>query len=350
MSLFTGIIIALLSIIFLNPMLNLLGSTATILPYARDYVRYIIIAAPFMMATFTLNNILRYEGKASLAMIGLMTGGILNMGLDPLLMFVFDMGIAGAGLATAFSQIVSFAILLSIFLLGKTQSKLSIRRFTRSFSDISDIVATGFPSLVRQGLTSIATMLLNQQARVYGDYAVSAMSIVSRVNMFIFSCGLGVGQGYQPVVGFNYGAKRYDRVKQAFKFTLAFCILLLGLLAVAGLLLAPNVIAAFRNDPEVIEFGTPALYYSCFALFLQPVIVLSNMTLQSTGQKVSATFISMLRSGIYFIPLILILPAVLGGLGIQLAQPVADALTFVTSLPIIWNFMRKLPDMEHPEG
>ena len=325
-------------------MVYLLGSTDTILPYAKTYSLFILAAAPFMTSTFTMNNILRFEGKASLSMVGLMTGAILNMVGDPILMFGLDMGIAGAGLSTAISQFVSFCVLLSMFLSGKTQSKLSVRKITREFNVLFDIVATGFPSLVRQGLQAVSTMILNQQARIYGDAAVAAMSIVSRISFFIFAVGLGIGQGFQPVCGFNYGARKFSRVKEAFSFTLVAGEVLLGMFAVAGLLFSNQAIAVFRDDAEVIAFGTPALRYQCMALFLNPLIVLSNTTLQSTGQRAWATFLSMMRSGLYLIPMIYILTYTMVARGIQLAQPVADVLAFATALPVIVNFIRKLPE------
>ena len=343
-SMFMGLLIGILGTVFNTKMVYLLGSTDTILPYAKTYSLFILAAAPFMTSTFTMNNILRFEGKASLSMVGLMTGAILNMVGDPILMFGLDMGIAGAGLSTAISQFVSFCVLLSMFLSGKTQSKLSVRKITREFNVLFDIVATGFPSLVRQGLQAVSTMILNQQARIYGDAAVAAMSIVSRISFFIFAVGLGIGQGFQPVCGFNYGARKFSRVKEAFSFTLVAGEVLLGMFAVAGLLFSNQAIAVFRDDAEVIVFGTPALRYQCMALFLNPLIVLSNMTLQSTGQRAWATFLSMMRSGLYLIPMIYILTYTMGARGIQLAQPVSDVLSFATALPVIVNFIRKLPE------
>ena len=345
-SMFMGLLIGILGTVFNTKMVYLLGSTDTILPYAKTYSLFILAAAPFMTSTFTMNNILRFEGKASLSMVGLMTGAILNMVGDPILMFGLDMGIAGAGLSTAISQFVSFCVLLSMFLSGKTQSKLSVRKITREFNVLFDIVATGFPSLVRQGLQAVSTMILNQQARMYGDAAVAAMSIVSRISFFIFAVGLGIGQGFQPVCGFNYGARKFSRVKEAFSFTLVAGEVLLGMFAVAGLLFSNQAIAVFRDDAEVIAFGTPALRYQCMALFLNPLIVLSNMTLQSTGQRAWATFLSMMRSGLYLIPMIYILTYTMGARGIQLAQPVSDVLSFATALPVIVNFIRKLPEDE----
>lgn len=342
-SLFMGALIGITGLIFNTQIIYLMGSTATILPYAKTYSIFIMIAAPFMTSTFTLNNILRFEGKASLAMIGLMSGAVLNIIGDPIFMFGLNMGIAGAGLSTALSQIISFCILLYMFLSGKTQSKLSLRRFTREFSLMFDIVGTGFPSLIRQGLQAISTMILNQQTKIYGDPAVAAMSIVSRISFFIFAVCIGIGQGLQPVCGFNYGAGKFTRVKKAFRFTLITGEIMLGTFAIAGFVFSNELIRIFRDDVDVIAFGMPALRYQCLALFLNPLIVLSNMTLQSTGQKASATFLALTRSGLYLIPLLYLLNAMLGPLGIQLAQPVADVLSFITALPVIVNFLHRLP-------
>lgn len=340
----TGVIIAIISIIFLDPIMYICGSSKTILPYAKTYVMFIIAAAPFMMSTLTLNNILRYEGKASLAMIGLMSGAILNIVGDPLLMFVFDLKIAGAGLSTAISQVVSFSILLFMFLSGKTQSKISIKKVTKKFSEFADIVATGFPSFVRQGMTSVSTMILNGGAVACGgDAAVSAMSIVNRITMFMFSISVGIGQGFQPVSAFNYGAKKFSRVKKAFKFTYLVCEVALAAISIGVLLFSSQLVQVFRDDPDVIRIGTFALRAACIGLILQPLCLMANMSLQSTGQKKSATFVALLRSGLYFIPVFYILKACMGLKGVQIAQPVADVLSFLTSIPFVIAFLKKMP-------
>lgn len=340
---FSGIIIALLGFIFMDPLIYMLGSTDTILPYAKKYLNFIMLAAPFSVSTFVLNNVLRYEGRASLAMLGLVSGAIINIVCDPILMFGLNLGIAGAGISTAISQLISFAILIYMFLSGKTQSKISLKRFTKNIPLILDIMGTGLPSLMRQALTSVSTMLLNQQARVYGDAAVAGMSIVTKITMFIFAVGLGLGQGFQPVCGFNYGAGIYSRVKKAFKSTFILAEIMLGIMAVIGLCLSNQAIGLFRNDPDVIAFGTPALKFQCAGLFLQPMVVLSNMTLQSSGQKFRATLLSMLRSGIYFIPSLYLMAALFGAAGIQATQTVADVLSFSTSVPFIAYYLIHLP-------
>ncbi len=342
--------VALASWFCLDDLLRFLGSSETILPYARSYCSFILLGAPFITGSFVLNNILRYEGLAMKAMIGLVTGAVLNMVLDPLLIFVFHMGTAGAGLATALSQIVSFCILLSMFLRGVTQSRLSFRSYSRDIRDLLWIIAIGFPSLLRQAMSSIGTIILNRCARGYGDAAVAAMAIVSRISMFIFSVGLGLGQGYQPVCSFNYGAGKYGRVRAAFRATLRITMVVLVLFSVGVYLAAPWLVRFFRDDPEVIAIGVQALRYACFVMWLLPVSVLTNMTLQSSGKALPASFLALLRSGLFFLPVLLILNRVLGITGIEVAQPIADILTAVTSIPFVLYFFRHLPQEPGPES
>jgi len=338
-----GFIIEAAGLIFLNPLVRLLGSTDTILPYARVYAAFILIAAPFMTSSCVLNNILRYEGRAAFAMVGLATGGILNIFGDWVLMRILGLDVLGAGVSTAVSQIISFFILLSMFLRGKTASKLSIKCITTWWDDVLLICKTGLPSMMRQGLSSISTMFLNGQAGIYGDAAVAAMTIVNRICFFIFAVCLGIGQGFQPVASFNYGAGKYKRVRQGFFFTLIVGEILLGGCAVIGMNFTSELVGLFRNDPKVIEIGSVALAAQLIALFFQPLSVCSNMMFQSVGKNKTATLLSMLRSGIFFIPVLLILSKLFGLLGVQYAQTVADILTFAASLPFAAAFILKLP-------
>lgn len=341
-----GLGITVFGFLFLNPLMRLLGSTDTILPYARTYASFILLAAPFMASSCVLNNILRYEGRAAFAMIGLTTGSVINIFGDWLLMHKFQMGVMGAGVSTAVSQIISFCILLFIFLCGKTESKLSVKRITKDMSDVLLICKTGFPSLMRQGLTSIGTMVLNSHARIYGDAAVAAMSIVNRICFFIFSFGLGVGQGFQPVSAFNYGAKKYKRVHSAFFFTLVASEVMLGTIAIVGMIFSPYLIGFFRDDAKVIEIGNVALQAQLIALFFQPLSVCITMLFQSVGKNAAATFLSALRSGLCFIPVIFVLSRIWGLTGVQISQTVADIMAFVISLPFAVRFLRELKEME----
>lgn len=343
-SLAAGTVMGILGLFFVDPLMELLGSTDTVLPYARDYGRYILAVMPLMMASFVLNNILRFEGKAYLAMIGLTIGGLLNIIGDPIFIFYFHMGIKGAGLSTAISQCISFLILLSMFLLGKTQSKLSLSSVKGGMSQLILIMKTGLPSLVRQGMTSLSTMVLNDLAGNFGDPALAAMSIVGRISFFIFAVALGIGQGFQPVSAFNYGAGKYKRVRKAFYFTTVMGEILLGTFAVIGLICSGRLIGIFRDDAMVIGIGTVALRFQLAALFFHPMTVCATMLFQTIGRHKTATFLSLLRSGLCFIPLIILLANWLGLLGIQMAQAVADVITFVVVVPFVIHFFKNLPE------
>ncbi len=345
-ALLCGFLIMTAGLVFLEPLMRLLGSTDTILPYAKDYGFWILLAAPVMTSSCVLNNILRYEGKATLAMVGLTLGGILNIALDPLFIFKFNMGIGGAGLATALSQFISFLILLSMFILKKTQSKISLRYIAKEFKILSDIVGTGLPSLARQGLNSVSTMVLNSQAKVFGDAAIAAMGYVGRTSSLIFCVGLGIGQGFQPVSGFNYGAKKYSRVKKGTWFTLGFGAAFMGLISAACFAFAPEIIGLFRSETKVIEIGSEALRIMCVFLLFLPVSVVATMLFQSIGKSLPALVLSCLQSGLIFIPLCFILPNFLGVLGIELSLPLAYFISALISLPIMIVFLKSLPKDE----
>lgn len=336
-----GVLVTVLGLLFLTPLMRLLGSTESILPYAEDYGRYILLGAPVMTASFVLNNVLRSEGHATLSMVGITAGGVLNMILDPIFIFVFDMGISGAAIATVLSQCVSFLILLTCFLTKRSMLHLSFRHISRRLSIYGDILRTGMPSFFRQGLASVATAALVAAAGTYGDPAVAAMSVVGRVFMFILSVLIGFGQGFQPVIGYNYGANRFDRVRTSFFFTLKTGCVMMGLLALAGWFAAPHVIGLFGSG-QMQEIGTFAMRVQCVGLLFQPLGVVTNMSFQSIGKSWQATFLSSARQGVYFLPLILILPALWGLPGVQLTQPLADVLAFLSCIPFLIPFFREL--------
>ena len=344
-----GAVLAVLGLATLPDFMMLLGSTETILPHACAYARPILIAAPLMISSLVMNNILRYEGKANFAMIGLVTGGVLNIVLDPIFMFGLGLGTAGAGIATALSQSISFCILLSMFLRGKTVSQFRIAAVTREARELGMILVGGAPSFGRQGLQSIGGMLLNIAARSYGDAAVAGMSIVSRIFMFIISVAIGVGQGLQPVAAFNYGARKFRRVRQAAIFTMGAAFCMLVVLVSLCWVNSDALIRLFRDDPDVTAVALPAFHYQCLAMLLQPVIVVANMTFQSVGASGRATFLACCRQGVFFIPLILILPRTHGLFGVEICQPIADVLTFLVSLPFLIAFLQQLGRMDDAE-
>ncbi len=347
LSILCGLVITVLGLTFLTPFMYLLGSTDSILPYAKDYSIFILLAAPAMTSSCVMNNILRYEGKAVFAMLGLASGGILNIFGDYLLIQHFSMGIAGAGLSTAISQYISAMILLAPFLFKKVQTNFHPKYLSRQFSYVREIVVVGFPSMMRQGLTSISVMILNQCAAAYSDAAVAdaviaAMSIVSRVMNFLFCIGIGIGQGFQPVSAFNYGAGRYDRVKEAWRFTWLFSTGVMAVMALIGFLGAEPIIRAFRDDPEVIRAGIPALRMQCAALLVMPLCLSGNMLFQSIGKSGRAIFLASIRSGLLFIPILLISSRLFGLFGIQMSQALSDLLSGLITAPMIYRFFRKL--------
>lgn len=340
-----GLLICISGFVFLDSIVYQLGSTDTIAPYAKTYISYILVSAPFMCSCLTMNNILRYEGKAFLGMIGLMSGAVLNMVGDPILMFGLKMGIHGAGLSTALSQLVSWCILLGMFLSGRTESKLSpgnARHITAVI--VLNIMATGFPSLLRQALNSITTVMLNNSCADYGDAAVAAMSIVSRIVFFAFSVALGVGQGFQPVSAFSYGAKKYSRLRKGFRFA---CLMSEGIILVSCTVLiifSGSLIGLFRNDPEVISIGTRALRLQSLATLALPPCMVVEMLYQSTGNRLGASILSSLRNGLFFIAALMILPRVRGLAGIQESQPVSLLISAPFFVIFAVMFFNRLPN------
>lgn len=342
MSLFLGVLIMIIGIIFMEPLLRIMGSTDTIMPYAKSYGICILLSAPFMTGSCVLNNVLRYEGKASLAMVGLTLGGVLNIIGDPIFIFVLNMGTLGAGISTAVSQVISFFVLLSMFGGDRTVSRLRFSAVSWDIKDILNILYTGLPSLIRQGMMSVSTMVLNYMSMPYGDAAIAAMSIVSRVCNFIFAIALGISQGFQPVSAFNFGAKKFKRVKRAFIFCCGLSMIILGILSVLSLIFSGHIIGLFRDDADVIRIGTFALRAQSIVLFVSPITLAASMMFQGAGENLASSIASFLRSGITFIPMVAILPRFFGIYGIQLAQPLADVISFVVVMPLIVRFFKKI--------
>ena len=360
-----GILFAIFGNLYLEPIVRLLGADDGNVNDAMAYGKYILIGMPASLSSFILNNLLRAEGKAKFALIGIMTGGILNVAIDPLLIFTFKMGTAGAAVATAVCQLISCVVLLSAYFRGKTILKLRIRRVSLKIRTYGAILKNGLPSLCRQGLSSIATIMLNRYAASTGalaaatiagvtaeemsSAAVAAMSIVTKVFMAIFSAVIGFGQGYQPVAGYNYGAKKYGRVKEAatFMWVVSTCILT----ALGGLCFwfAPEIIHAFRDDPNVVQIGTTALRAQCICMPLLPIGVTCNMSFQSIGKPMLSTITSSMRQGLFFIPLILILAPTFGLTGVEYTQAAAEVLTAAASLPFLLVFLKRLGKQEEKE-
>lgn len=359
LSLLSGCAISVLGLAFLDPLARMLGSTETILPYAREYLRVILLGAPYMTAAMTLNNQLRFQGSAFYGMIGIGAGGVLNIILDPVFIFGLDMGVVGAAWATILSQMVSFVLLLVGCFRG-SNLRIRPRLFRPRWADVGEIFRGGFPSLCRQALASLATIVLNLMAGHFGgDAAIAAMSVASRIMHLAFAAILGFGQGFQPVCGFNYGAGLYARVKEAFWFCVKLGTTLLVVASAAGFVFAPQLVALFSSDGAVLEQGAVALRLQCVSFPLTAWFAMSTMLMQTIGRVVPASFLSMARQGLFFIPLVIVLPlfihaflpAVSPVLGVQLALPLADVLTSVAAIPLCVRVMgRYLSDTPSNKG
>ena len=350
----TGILIA--GRLNIHGLVRFLGATPEIEPDAIAYATYIFYAAPFMMCSFAMNNLLRFQGMAMYSMVGISTGGILNIFLDPLFIFGFGLGTAGAAIATAVSQLVSFLILLFMCNTRENTISISLSSFKPTPRVIGSILYNGVPSLGRQGIASVATILINRMAATISadpavvSAAIASISIVNRFVMFINSAVIGFGQGFQPVCGFCFGAGRYDRVREAYFFCVKVATVILLVLAGIAMIFSSSIIRFFRaDDPRVIEIGTLTLRLQLLTLPLWGTYVMSNMCTQSIGYGFTSTLVSSARQGIFLIPTVLILPRLFGLFGLQISQPVSDVLAFVFALFIMRKVMRDLRKREKRE-
>ena len=341
-SFFAGVVILLVCMCLIEPLSYALGSTPTVQPYTVAYMRIILLGAPAMTASLVLNNQMRFQGSAFYAMIGIVSGAVVNIVLDPFFIFICGMGVAGAALATTISQYLSF-ILLIIMVKKGGNIQLRFRNFQPSLHFYKEIIRGGIPALFRQGLASVATIFLNHAAGVYGDAAIAGMSIVSRIMMFANSALIGFGQGFQPVCGFNYGAGKNDRVLKAYWFCVKSSFVVLSVMAVVVFLFAPQFVAIFqKEDADVIKVGTAALRYSVISFPLSAWIVMCNMMLQSIGKGLKASIVASARQGIFFLPLIAILPKLLGLTGVEACQAVSDVFALTISIPLGFSVIREM--------
>ena len=348
---FTPVLLGLLTAVVCLPNLSglsrLLGAPAEVVPYANDYLRYIVAATPFMMSALTLNNQLRLQGNARLGMVGIVSGAILNIALDPLLIFGLGMGVSGASLATAISQFFSWTLLLKgTFRPESVHIKFS--DFKPSWKVYYEIFRGGSPSLFRQVFNCAAAVSLNYSAALYAPpgqeaSAVAAFAVVTRIMMFTFSVVLGFSQGFQPVCGFNYGARNYDRVRESYLFALWVGTVFLIVVSTVGFVFAPQIVALFRaEDPDLIRIGAVTLRWQCAAFPLVPLCTATNMLFQNIRMTFPATLLSICRNGLFFLPAILLLPLWFGLPGVQAAQAVADVFTFFLALPYALWISRNL--------
>ena len=342
LALIIGCLVAGIGILNLETLARFVGATPTTMQDTMDYMRIILLGAPFMCGQFVVNNQLRFQGSAVYAMIGLLSGAIINIGLDPLLMFAFGLGVKGAALATISGQLVSFLVLL----VGSRQGeniRLSIQNVHINGHFLLEIANGGAPSLLRQGLAAISTLLLNTIAgQIGGDAAIAGMSVVTRVMMLVSSALIGFGQGYQPVCSFNSGAGLKERVREGYYYCVKIGTIFLLIFAVICFVFAPGIVGWFRDDPDVIIVGAAALRWQAISLPFNATIVMTNMMLQSMGKGVKASVMASARNGLFFIPLILILPRLLQITGVEMTQAVSDICSFALAIPIAASELKKM--------
>ena len=341
MSVLAGTLIGALGLIFLRPLVSLIGARGEVMPYAADYARFILIGAPFMTTAFVLNSVLRSEGQTMYSMLAMVTGGVLNLFIDPLLIFGFRMGIAGAALATMLSQMTSFAIMAVIFIRDRSIVRLRPKYIGKKVSVYVHIVRMGVPTLFRQGMASLSSALLNIQAAPFGAAAVAAISIANKLYMLVRHIVLGIGQGFQPIAGYCFGAKRYSRVKKVFWYATASATVICVALAVAVYFFREPIMTWFRDDPDVVQIGSMMLAFLCVTIPLMGFSTYVNQLYQSLGFAVGATILASCRQGIFFVPLVFLLPYFFGLKGITAVQAGADLLTCFVSIPFLIFFFKK---------
>lgn len=342
LSLIIGCLFSAVGFIFTRPLLRFFGATETIMPAAVGYFRYILVGTPFVVGTLVLNNQMRLQGNAALSMIGISVGAVLNVILDPIFIFVLNMGVSGAGLATAISEAVSFFIMLSMTGM-RGGIRIRIKNFSPTLSQCREIIAGGLPSLARQGMGCVAAVCLNHVAGNYGDSAIAAFSIVNRATIFVSSVLIGFGQGFQPVCGFNFGAGKYGRVRDAFKFSAAIMTAYCVFCAAAGFLFAPEIISVFTDgDADVVRYGTIALRCQCITFPLVGFVVLTNMYLQNIRRVEPAVFVALARQGLFLVPLLFLADRFIGFSGVLASQPLSDILAFSISVPLALHALKKM--------
>lgn len=348
-----GVVLMAVGFVFKKGVLFVLGARESLLDpltirYAEEYMCIILCGAPFMCVSCVLNNQLRFQGNAFFSMVGLVSGAVLNCVLDPIFIFTLGMDVKGAALATVVGQTVS-CLMLYVGTLRSDSLKIHIKNFSPTAFYYKNIFVGGLPSLIRQSLSSVSVMCLNSAAAAAATAAlaaqtVAAFTVVNKITMLAFSALLGFGQGFQPICGFNYGAKRFDRVRGGYLFCLKVSFVFLIIMSALGYALAPGAVALFRDDADVIRIGTTVMRCQCATFWLVGLVVMTNMVYQNLGRVIGGAVLAMARNGLYFIPAVLILPQVMSVpiWGVYIAQPVADVCAFLTALPLAVHVCRDL--------
>ena len=338
-----GATLTLFGSIFMTPMVRLLGATPTCEQYSIDYATYVLLAAPFMASNFVMNQCLRSEGSATLSMIGMGIGGVLNIILDPIFIFTLDMGVAGASLATAISKWISFAILAFPYVTRRSMLHLSIRNFHFCRDIVGKIVSVGSSSLFRNGLAVVAGIMLNSIAGNISDSILAGIGVSTKIMMFPFCIILGFGNGFQPVAGFNWGAKAYDRVTESFRFSSWVSLIASGIMALVIWVCSDTIILLFAGtDPEMRELGRLCIRLQCLALPIHAWVAMVNMLCVGLGNAGGALVLSTARQGSCFIPILYPLAFFFGASGVVSVQAIADILTLLPAIPIAIAMTKKV--------
>ena len=342
-----GLCLTIVGVTFMTPMVRLLGATPTCEQYAIEYATYVLLAAPFMAGNFVMNQCLRSEGSATLSMVGMGIGGVLNCFLDPLFIFTFDMGVAGASLATAISKLVSFAILIFPYVTRRSLLHLSIRNFHPTRDILAKIISVGSSSMFRNGLAVVAGILLNDLAGNISDSVLAGIGVTTKIMMFPFSIILGFGTGFQPVAGFNWGAKRYDRVTESYRFSSKIAIIGSVAMAVVLAVFANEVIVLFAGtDPEMQAIGSLCIRLQCLALPIHAWVAVVNMFCVGLGNARGAFILATSRQGSCFIPILYPMALLWGAYGVASVQAAADILTLALAIPIMISMTKKVREAQ----
>lgn len=346
-----GAVIMVLGVVFMHPMVRLLGATPTCEQYSVDYATYVLLVAPFMAASFVMNQCLRAEGSAVLSMIGMGFGGILNCFLDPVFIITLDMGVAGASIATAISKLVSFLILVFPYVTRRSYLHLSIRNYRLEGDIIRQIVSVGSSSMFRSGLAVVSAIVLNNIAGEISDAVLAGIGVSTKVMMFPFGIILGFGTGFQPVVGFNWGARRYDRVLAGYRFAALFAVIggaVMGLCLGIG---ADSVILLFsEQDPSVQEIGALCIRLQCVALPAHAWVAVVNMFCAGLGRAKGALLLSTSRQGSCFLPIVYPMAYIWKGNGVAAVQAVADILSVALAVPLIIRLLAEIKKVQAEQG
>lgn len=342
-SVLIGAVLIIFATIFLKPILTFLGATETIMPYALTYARIYVISCIFNVFNVTMNNIVASEGAAKTTMCALLLGAVINIGLDPLFIYTFDMGVAGAAIATAISQLVSTLVYLTYILRKKSAFTFSIKDFIPTQQTFVEILKIGIPTLTFQLLTSLSIALINRASSSYGDAVIAGMGAVTRVTSMGTLVVFGFLKGFQPIAGFSYGAKNFKRLRESIKISILwstiFCVVV-GLLMVV---FSTQIVSQFANgNGEMISVGQKSLVANGLSFFLFGFYTVYSSLFLALGKGTAGFFLGACRQGICFVPIIFLLPAIWGLSGILYAQPIADIISAIITVFMAFNLHRKL--------